>query len=414
MMECRFQGTQVWAKRTITGPYDFQGTTRTERFAGALKRSMGSSGQFAEHADLPDLDGETEGLKKAGHRKAMRRAPHDQREGNAQGAAAFGREQKRQMPRAATKRRRVRTNEPCEKLVARRRRRSTPRGRSTKNARKNSNLSGANRDAARSEGRAREAEREKLREAVRRARDQMRSFSLDLCRCSKLLALLSCRANASMPVQACCPNNPLWLQVASSGWPNRRRTLSTFVTDDGSRRFTRPSLLLEPSKPTVWRQTRKRGARRFAVESRVVRDHERRASKQRIHCGAIDTSTRHHVVGDTCRSDHIGRNRATGVAHLIERTGRGRKRAVRGIVEGEHRPFNDLICRRIEACRLYIHDHPAAHRLFNGGQRGVFQTHPAEDPILATAFERFRKLLEALEGGCLRPHVKAFPASSDG
>ena len=60
-----------------------------------LKRPAGSSGRFAEHADVPGLDDEGTELKKSRHPEPKRRAPKISVEDSRKAAAAYDREQKR-------------------------------------------------------------------------------------------------------------------------------------------------------------------------------------------------------------------------------------------------------------------------------------------------------------------------------
>jgi hypothetical protein len=81
-----------------------------------LKRPAGSSGRFAEHAELPDLDDEAKGTKSDRLPERNRRAaPKISAEASRKAAAEFEREQKR---RDADRRKEEAARERREKLVA--------------------------------------------------------------------------------------------------------------------------------------------------------------------------------------------------------------------------------------------------------------------------------------------------------
>jgi hypothetical protein len=101
-----------------------------------LKRPAGSSGRFAEQADLPDLDDEESGRKKARRPESKRRTvPAISVEDSRKAAANSSGNRSGGMRSAARKRRRARRSGPSGRSWSRRRRRRwTLRGVSTKRA----------------------------------------------------------------------------------------------------------------------------------------------------------------------------------------------------------------------------------------------------------------------------------------
>lgn len=139
-----------------------------------LKRPVGSSGRFAEQADLPDLDAETSGSKKVHQPKAKRRAtPKISVEDSRRAAAAFEREQKR---REATRRKeeaaRDKERAKREKLVAKAE--AALEAAKREHDERSKKFEAERRDIEKqieAEDRRWDSEREKLMDALRRARE---------------------------------------------------------------------------------------------------------------------------------------------------------------------------------------------------------------------------------------------------
>ena len=110
-----------------------------------LKRPAGSSGRFAEHADLPDLDDEAARQKKSRHSDhKLHAATKVSVDDSRKAGAAFERGQKRRdAERRKEEAARQKERPKREKLVAKAQSALVPRSGSTKNARMVSKPSGA-------------------------------------------------------------------------------------------------------------------------------------------------------------------------------------------------------------------------------------------------------------------------------
>lgn len=139
-----------------------------------LKRPVGSSGRFAEHADLPDLDAETSGSKKVRQPKAKRHpSPKVSVEDSRRAAAEFEREQKRRdAKRRKEEAARNKERAKREKLVAKAH--AALEAAQREHDEWSGKFEAERRDIEKrieAEDRRWESEREKLRDALRRARE---------------------------------------------------------------------------------------------------------------------------------------------------------------------------------------------------------------------------------------------------